>query len=257
MTPVAAEERVSRTLQVGVNAHGTCRFCGTALVHTVVDLGTSPLCESYVPAERLNDMEAFYPLRVFLCDQCFLVQLPAHVSGEEIFTEYAYFSSYSTSWLAHCRRLRRGDDRTLRPRRGEPGRRSREQRRLSAAVLRRARHPGAWASSRPPMSPRPRIERGIPTAREVLRAADGATSLLRDGTGADLLIGNNVLAQVPDLNDFVAGLKILLQAEAVSDPGVSASDAADRGEPVRHHLPRALLLLLVRRRSSGSSPRTA
>src|SRR5437870_1121307 len=76
-----------------------CRFCGAPLTKTFVDLGMSPLCESYVSADQLNQMEPFYPLHVFVCDHCFLVQLQEYVSPETIFTEYAYFSSYAESWL--------------------------------------------------------------------------------------------------------------------------------------------------------------
>src|SRR5271169_4919213 len=81
-----------------------CRMCGTPLTRTFVDLGMSPLCESYVPADKLDDAEVFYPLHVRLCDVCLLVQLPAYVSGEHIFSDYAYFSSYSDSWVAHAKR---------------------------------------------------------------------------------------------------------------------------------------------------------
>src|SRR5262245_39924827 len=81
-----------------------CRFCGSGLQHTFVDLGMSPLCESYVRPEDLNAMEAFYPLHVYVCEKCFLVQLLAYVKPENIFSEYAYFSSYSDSWLAHAKR---------------------------------------------------------------------------------------------------------------------------------------------------------
>src|SRR5216683_5529894 len=80
-----------------------CRFCGTAVQHTFVDLGMSPLCESYLSARQLNQMEPFYPLHVFVCENCFLVQLDEYVSPEKIFTEYAYFSSYANTWLDHCR----------------------------------------------------------------------------------------------------------------------------------------------------------
>src|SRR5246127_3933597 len=83
--------------------HPQCRFCGAALEHTFVDLGMSPLCESYVSCDHLNRMEPFYPLHVHVCSQCFLVQLEAYVSAEHIFSDYAYFSSYSESWLAHAR----------------------------------------------------------------------------------------------------------------------------------------------------------
>ena len=80
-----------------------CRFCGADLRHTFVDLGMSPLCESYVPADRLGAMEPFYPLHARTCERCLLVQLEEFVTPDEIFTEYAYFSSYSDSWVAHAR----------------------------------------------------------------------------------------------------------------------------------------------------------
>src|SRR5215472_1523433 len=81
-----------------------CRLCGAPLTRTFVDLGMSPLCESYVPEEKLDEAEIFYPLHVRLCAVCLLVQLPAYVSGEDIFSDYAYFSSYSDSWVAHAKR---------------------------------------------------------------------------------------------------------------------------------------------------------
>ena len=83
---------------------GACRFCSAPLRHTFVDLGMSPLCESYLRADQINDMEPFYPLHVYVCDVCWLVQLQEYVGREEIFTEYAYFSSYSQSWLEHAAR---------------------------------------------------------------------------------------------------------------------------------------------------------
>src|SRR5690606_6761280 len=79
-----------------------CRFCGSALKNRVVDLGMSPLCESYITEEQLDRMEPFYPLHVWVCQSCLLVQLNEYVKAEEIFTEYAYFSSYSTAWLKHA-----------------------------------------------------------------------------------------------------------------------------------------------------------
>ena len=80
-----------------------CRFCQSPLERSFVDLGTSPLCESFVSMERLEHMEPFFPLHVRLCDCCGLVQLPSYVEPEEIFTEYAYFSSFSSSWVEHAR----------------------------------------------------------------------------------------------------------------------------------------------------------
>ena len=82
----------------------SCRLCGAPLTRTFVDLGMSPLCESYVSADHLDDAESFYPLHVRICESCLLVQLPAYVPGEDIFSDYAYFSSYSDSWVAHARR---------------------------------------------------------------------------------------------------------------------------------------------------------
>src|SRR5262252_3785456 len=81
-----------------------CRFCSTPLHDTFVDLGMSPLCESYVPADKLNQMEPFYPLQAYVCETCFLVQLEEFVPPDEIFTEYAYFSSYADSWVEHMQR---------------------------------------------------------------------------------------------------------------------------------------------------------
>jgi len=84
--------------------NSVCMFCGAELRHTFVDLGMSPPCESYLSRDQLNQMEPFYPLHAFVCDRCFLVQLDEQVSPEDIFTEYAYFSSYSDSWLRHMKR---------------------------------------------------------------------------------------------------------------------------------------------------------
>src|SRR4029077_830568 len=85
------------------DSQANCRFCGATLKHTFVDLGMSPPCEAILTQSQLNQMEAFYPLHVFVCDSCFLVQLQEYVAPENIFTEYAYFSSYSDSWLAHAK----------------------------------------------------------------------------------------------------------------------------------------------------------
>jgi len=91
---------------------GSCRFCGTPLSQTVVDLGMSPLCENFLTPEQLNDVERFYPLHLWVCDQCFLVQLEEYVSGSEIFSDYAYFSSFSDSWLDALSPIRRANGRT-------------------------------------------------------------------------------------------------------------------------------------------------
>ena len=85
-------------------AKRACRFCGAPLLRTFVDLGMSPLCERILRADQLDEMEPFYPLRVLVCDACWLVQLPSYVPPEEIFGDYAYFSSFSDSWVAHAER---------------------------------------------------------------------------------------------------------------------------------------------------------
>src|SRR5215470_13480561 len=107
---VLERNKTIRNMTPGVNVPpnilpnlGTCRFCGAGLRHTFVDLGMSPPCETILERTQLNQMEAFYPLHVFVCDRCFLVQLQEYVAPEDIFTEYAYFSSYSDSWLAHAK----------------------------------------------------------------------------------------------------------------------------------------------------------
>src|ERR1700746_4148671 len=100
---IELEGVVSSAHQKKVSSAGAlCRFCRTSLQQTFVDLGMSPLCESYLAPDQLNRMEPFYPLHVKVCEKCFLVQLEQYVSPEQIFTEYAYFSSYSDSWLKHA-----------------------------------------------------------------------------------------------------------------------------------------------------------
>ena len=186
-----------------------CRFCGASLRQVVTDLGMSPLCESYLRADQLNAMEPFYPLVVFVCERCFLVQLQEYVSGEAIFRDYAYFSSYSDSWLDHCRRYTEqmiaqlGLDRT-------------------SFVIEVASNDGYLLQyfvkgGVPCLGIEPArnvaevaMAKGVPTLAEFHGVAL-ATQLAREGKQADLVLGNNVLAQVHDLNDFVAGLKILLK----------------------------------------------
>jgi hypothetical protein len=190
-----------------------CRFCGEPLRHTFVDLGMSPLSENYLTPAQLDDMEPFYPLHVRVCSRCFLVQLHAYVSGEDIFTEYAYFSSYSTSWVDHARRY--VDDVVERFGLGP-----------SDFVVELASNDGYLLQHFLPLSvpvlgiepalnvAEVAIEMGIPTLTEFFGVAL-ARRLHDEGKSADLIIGNNVLAQVPDLNDFVAGMKILLASDGV------------------------------------------
>ena len=190
-----------------------CRFCGTALQQTFVDLGMSPLCESYLGAEKINEMEPFYPLHVYVCDQCFLVQLEEFVSPEHIFTEYAYFSSYADSWLSHCRRYT-----DMIVDRFDYGKES--------FVVELASNDGYLLQyfiekQIPTLGVEPAanvakvaVEKGVPTLVEFF-GTDCARQMVANGQQADLIIGNNVLAQVTDLNDFVAGMKLLLKPTGV------------------------------------------
>jgi SAM-dependent methyltransferase len=185
-----------------------CRFCEAPLTRTFVDLGMSPLCESYVAPDRLDAMEPFYPLHVRICERCLLVQLPELVAPEAIFTEYAYFSSYSDSWVEHARRYA---DAMI----GRHGLGS------ESFVVELASNDGYLL--------RHFVERGIRVlgvepARNVARAAEEhgvpslpvffgaqvARDIVAEHGHADLVPANNVLAHVPDINDFVAGIAILL-----------------------------------------------
>jgi SAM-dependent methyltransferase len=194
-------------------ARAACRFCGTSLRHTFVDLGMSPPCQTHIEAHQLNHMERFYPLHVWICHQCFLVQLEEYVSPEEIFTEYAYFSSYSDSWVAHAKRYtehvsqRFGIDR-------------------SKTVMEIASNDGYLlqhfvANGVPVLGIEPAanvakvaIENGIPTTVRFFGTAS-AQEILAEHGHADLLLGNNVLAHVPNINDFVGGMKVLLRPGGV------------------------------------------
>jgi SAM-dependent methyltransferase len=185
-----------------------CRFCSAPLRHTFVDLGMSPLCESYVPAERLDAMEPFYPLHVRVCEQCLLVQLEELVAPEEIFSEYAYFSSYSDSWVAHARdyvdtavqRFGLGADSQVVELASNDG-----------YLL---QHLVEWGIPALGVEPAANVaeaarERGIETVVEFF-GRELASRLAADGRRADLLVANNVFAHVPDLNDFAAGMRLLL-----------------------------------------------
>lgn len=185
-----------------------CRFCSAPLAQTFVDLGMSPLCESFLDFDHLNQMEPFYPLHAYVCGQCFLVQLQEYVAPVEIFSEYAYFSSYSDSWLAHAKAYVETMQHNL-----DLGPRS--------LVVELASNDGYllqyFVQKKIPVL-------GIEPAANVAKVAEekgvrtlvrffhkeAARELVAQGIRADLLLGNNVLAQVPDLNSFVAGMKILL-----------------------------------------------
>ncbi len=190
-----------------------CRFCGAALKHTLVDLGMSPLCESFLTAEELNRVEAFYPLHVFVCGECFLVQLEEYVSPEKIFSHYAYFSSFSDTWLEHARRFSEMaiDRFHLSPESFVVEIASNDGYLLRNFVSRRIPVLGIEPAANVAESA---LEKGVPTLITFF-SEETALKLTVSGRKADLLIGNNVLAQVPALNDFVAALKVMLAREGV------------------------------------------
>jgi hypothetical protein len=173
----------------------------------------SPLCESYVTLEQLNQMEPFYPLHVYVCGNCFLAQLEEYVSPEAIFSEYAYFSSYADSWLQHAKNYTD----LMVERFGISTENyvvelaSNDGYLLQYFVQKRIPVLGVEPAANVAQSA---IKKGIPTLVRFF-GEKLAREMLDEGTGADLLIGNNVLAQVPDLNDFVKGMKILLKPHGI------------------------------------------
>lgn len=185
-----------------------CRACGAALTHVFADLGASPLANSFLSAEDLERMEPFYPLKAYVCAACLLVQLPAYQSAESIFREYAYFSSYSDSWLEHCRRF--AEAAVARFGLG-PHSLVVEVASNDGYLLQFFRRSGVRVLGIEPARNIARVaeERGIPTEVEFL-GKETARALAHGGRRADLLVANNVLAHVPDLNDFIAGLATLL-----------------------------------------------
>lgn len=205
-TPTLARSLQSRQLH-------RCRLCGNGLKHTFVDLGMSPLCESFLTVDQLDAMEPFFPLHVQVCSSCFLVQLREYVNPEQIFSEYAYFSSYSTSWVAHAKtyceaiktRLDLGADSLVVELASNDGYLLQHFLPFGVPVL--GIEPAANVA-------KVAIDKGIPT-RIAFFGVALAETLTAEGLKADLIVGNNVLAQVPDLNDFVEGMQLLLKPEGV------------------------------------------
>jgi len=191
-----------------------CRFCENYLKHTFVNLGMSPLCESYITHDQLTQMEPFYPIHAWVCEECFLVQVEEIGTAESIFGgEYAYFSSFSDSWLKHSEAYTEMivEQLGLGP---------------NNMVIEIASNDGYLlknfvAKEIPCLGIEPAlniaetaVSEGVPT-RVCFFGLETAKELVREGTQADLLIGNNVLAHVPDINDFIAGMQCLLAPEAV------------------------------------------
>lgn len=190
-----------------------CRFCNARLSRTFIDLGLSPLCESFVPAARASDGEIFYPLHVRVCDECHLVQLEEFVSPQEIFSDYAYFSSYSDSWVEHARRFAVM----------AAGRFDLD---ASSKVIEIASNDGYLlqhfvAMGIPVLGVEPAanvaeaaVKRGIPTLMRFL-TPETAAEVVESGNLANLVVANNVLAHVPDINGFVTGIAMLLAPDGV------------------------------------------
>jgi SAM-dependent methyltransferase len=190
-----------------------CRFCGAGLHRTFADLGMSPLCETYPSREDFNRGEIYYPLHVYVCERCFLVQLEAYETPERIFGDYPYFSSYSDSWLKHaecyCEKM--------------VTRLSLDE---NSLVVEIASNDGYLLQYFVPKGipilgiepaanvAKVAIEKNIPTLVRFF-GTQLARELAAEGRYADLVLGNNVLAQVPDLNDFVEGLRVLLKPAGV------------------------------------------
>jgi hypothetical protein len=190
-----------------------CRFCETPLRHIFVDLGMSPLANAYLESEQLGEMEPFFPLRAYVCEVCFLVQLDEFASPQQIFGNYAYFSSYADSWLQHAKAYTENVIARL----GLDG---------NSQIVEIASNDGYLLKffkkcGIPVLGVEPArnvadaaINAGIPTVVDFF-GTQIATRLAAQGRFADLLIGNNVLAHVPMLNDFVTAMRMLLKPQGV------------------------------------------
>ena len=190
-----------------------CRFCNTQLTHTAIDLGASPLCENVRRPEEMDQPETYFPLRVFVCDECWLVQLREYVAPDKIFTEYAYFSSNSDSWLQHAEKY--CEHVTKRFGLG-PEQQVVEIASNDGYLLQNFVQSGIPALGVEPAANVAEVARakGVKTVVKFF-GVETARELVADGYSADLLLGNNVLAHVPNLNDFVGGLKLLLKPDGV------------------------------------------
>jgi SAM-dependent methyltransferase len=198
---------------ISARAAFACRFCQAPLRTTFVDLGMSPLCQTHIAPDQLHEMEPFYPLHAYVCDRCFLVQLQEFVTPDAIFGEYAYFSSYSTSWVEHSRRYvemavtRFGLDRNSKVVEIASNDGYLLQHFVERAIPVLGIEPAANVAAAA-------IAKGVPTTVRFF-GRDTAGDLAREHGRPDLLLGNNVLAHVPDVNDFVAGMKQLLAPRGV------------------------------------------
>jgi SAM-dependent methyltransferase len=197
----------------GCKMMNRCRFCDKQLKYIFADLGVSPLANAYLTSEKINQMEPFFPLKAYVCESCFLVQLPVFQSSEEIFSDYAYFSSYSDSWLQHAKNYTE----SMIDRFGF-GTKNRiiEIASNDGYLLQYFKQKGIPVLGIEPAGNVADAAKkiGIPTLIEFF-GENMAKNLASKGTYADLLIGNNVLAHVPNLNDFIKGMKTILAPHGV------------------------------------------
>src|SRR5579863_434037 len=193
----------------GMDSRHACRLCGADLTHSFVDLGMSPLCESYLSASNVDAPEVFYPLHVLLCAKCLLVQLPVYVAGEDIFSEYAYFSSYSDSWVAHAKRYA---DEMIGALDLTSGSLVTEVASNDGYLLQHFAGAGIPVLGVEPAGnvAAAAVAKGIPTVVEFLGPGTGAAIAAEHGQ-ADLVAANNVFAHVPDIRGFAAGLRALVK----------------------------------------------
>jgi hypothetical protein len=197
----------------GPDACPRCRFCSAPLRHRFVDLGMSPLCNTQIEPHQLSHMERFYPLQVWVCGECLLVQLEEYVSPDEIFSDYAYFSSYSDSWVEHARRYVESMIARLGLSRAS---RAMEIASNDGYLLQHFVGAGIPCLGIEPAANVAEVARGkgIPTVVRFF-GVNTAKDIAAEHGRPDLLLGNNVLAHVPDINDFVGGMKILLGPRGV------------------------------------------
>jgi SAM-dependent methyltransferase len=190
-----------------------CRACGNPLHTRMVDLGVSPLCQTHISHEQLSQAETFYPLQLYVCERCWLVQLQAFVTPSDIFSEYAYFSSYASSWVEHARRY--VNDAIRRFGLG-PHSKVAEVASNDGYLLQHFVTAGVPVLGVEPAANVADAARARGIATEVVFLGQKTAQELVDRHGSfDLVLGNNVLAHVPDLNDFVAGLRTLMRATGV------------------------------------------
>lgn len=185
-----------------------CRLCSAELEHTFVDLGMSPPCESYLAADELDQPEVFYPLHVRVCSECLLVQLPPYIPAEDIFSHYAYFSSYSDSWVTHAREFVESavDDLGLGPNSFVVEVASNDGYLLQHVVGRGIRALGIEPAEN---IAEVAVAKGVPTEVLFLGEESGRKIAAEHGK-ADLVVANNVFAHVPDIMDFAKGLRALV-----------------------------------------------